>query len=138
MSVISLEPLRVIFRHTHEFVHAVPLGLGGIDDVDLYPRIRETGASVILSKDGRQLVNQSERRGLHDNRLSFVHLQIKQVRGSKGLALELAALTAGLPYIVERWSPEPSAFRVRGLQSGFTERVSSHVPLWLPAWGDAV
>lgn len=58
-----------------------------------------------------------------------------KVGGSKGLALELAALTAGLPYVVEKWSPEPSAFRLRGLQSGFTERVSSHQDLWLARWG---
>lgn len=135
MAVVSLGPLRLIFRHQHTFETAGTLGLTGVDDIELYPRVRAAGLGAIISKDERQLRNDVERRALHENRLTFIHLHMGKVGGSKGLALELAALTAGLPYVVERWSPEPSAFRLRGLQSGFTERVSSHQDLWLPRWG---
>lgn len=135
MAVVSLEPLRLIFRHEHNFETTGSLGLTGVDDIELYPRVRAAGSRAIISKDERQLRNEVERRGLYDNRLTFVHLHMNKVGGAKGLALELAALTAGLPYIVERWTSEPSAFRLRGLQSGFNERVSSHQELWLPRWG---
>jgi hypothetical protein len=135
MAVVSLEPLRLIFRHQHTFETAGTLGLMGVDDIDLYPRVKAAGIQAIISKDERQLRNDTERRGLFDNRLTFIHLHMGKIGGAKGLALELAALTAGLPYVVERWTPEPTAFRLRGLQSGFTERVSSTQDLWLARWG---
>jgi hypothetical protein len=135
MAVVSLEPLRLIFRHQHTFENAGSLGLTGVDDVELYPRVKRAGMQAIISKDERQLRNDAERRGLYDNRLTFVHLHMSKVGGAKGLSLELAALTAGLPYVAERWSPEPCSFRLRGLQSGFSERVTSHQELWLPRWG---
>lgn len=135
MSIVALEPLRTIFRQRHEFLHAEDLDLIGVDDVDLYPRLRRVGVDALISKDGRQLYVPSERRGLYEHKLSFVQLMMKNTRGAKGLALELAALTASLPYVEERWTPEPYAFRVRGLQSGFTERVSSHMPIWHESWG---
>jgi hypothetical protein len=138
ISRVSLDPLRAIFVNRHEFVHASDLGLTGVDDVDLYPEVAKAGVDAIISKDGRQLKNQNERRGLYDHHLSFVHLLMKETRGYKGLSLELAALTASLPYIEEEWATAtPKAFRVKGLQSGFKERVSSHVPLWLDSWSAA-
>ena len=86
-------------------------------------------------KDGRQLTNQIERRGLFDNGLSFIYMHMGKAAGSKALALELASITAGLPYVEEKWTPDPWVFRLRGLQSGFTERVSSNMPIWMPGWG---
>lgn len=136
LSVVSLPPLRLIFANRHSFEHAGSLNLLGVDDVDLYPRVRAAGVDAIISKDGRQLSNQIERRGLFDNQLTFVHLHMGKAQGAKALALELASITAGLPYVEERWTPVPWVFRLKGLQSGFTERVSSNVPVWLEAWGD--
>lgn len=136
LSVVSLAPLRAIFSNRHSFEHAGSLDLLGVDDVDLYPEVRAAGADAIISKDGRQLANQIERRGLFDNRLTFVHLHMGKAQGAKALALELASITAGLPYVEEKWKPEPWVFRLRGLQSGFTERVSSNMPVWLESWGD--
>jgi hypothetical protein len=76
MAVVSLEPLRLIFRHQHTFENAGTLGLMGVDDIDLYPRVRAAGIEAIISKDGRQLSNDVERRGLFDNRLTFIHLNM--------------------------------------------------------------
>jgi hypothetical protein len=135
MAVISLNPLQVIFRHRHEFENAMTLDLRGVDDVNLYPLVRAAGVDAIISKDARQLQVHDERRGLWDNRLTFVHLQMSKVGGVKGLSLELASIVAALPFIEERWVPEPHVFRLRGLQSGFSERVSSHASVWLEAWG---
>lgn len=135
VSVVSLEPLRVIFATRHSFEHAGSLGLLGVDDVDLYPEVRRAGVDAIISKDGRQLTNQVERRGLFNNGLSFIYMHMGKAQGAKALALELASITAGLPYIEERWIPEPWVFRLRGLQSGFSERVSSDMPIWMGAWG---
>lgn len=135
LSVVSLTPLSVIFNHRHSFEHAGSLELLGVDDVELYPRVKAAGVDAILSKDGRQLTNQVERRGLYDNRLSFIHLHMGKAKGSKALALELASITAGLPYVEEAWTPEPWVYRLRGLQSGFRERVSSSIPIWLDSWG---
>lgn len=134
LSVVALEPLRLIFRNRHEFVHAGQLDLLGVDDVDLYPRVRDAGVGAIISKDGRQLWNQAERRGLYDAGLTFVQLQMGKTSGRTALSLELAALTAGLPYIEAHWKSEPWAFRLRGLQSKFSERVSSSNPLWMDSW----
>ena len=117
--------------HLHDaFADPVP-----DNDLDLYPRVKAAGVDAIISKDGRQLNNQVERRGLYDNRLTFIHLHMGKARGAKALALELASITAGLPYVEESWSPEPWVFRLRGLQSGFHERVSSSVPIWIDSWG---
>jgi PIN like domain len=135
MAVVSLAPLQVIYRHRHLFENAETLHLKGVDDVELYPRVKAAGVDAIISKDERQLSVQEERRGLWENRLTFIHLHMNKVGGVKGLALELATVTAGLPYVEERWAPEPHVFRLRGLQSGFTERVSSHRPIWLESWG---
>lgn len=135
VSVVSLEPLRVIFAARHAFEHAGSLNLLGVDDIDLYPKVRQAGVDAIISKDGRQLTNQIERRGLFENRLSFIYLHMGKARGAKALALELASITAGLPYIEEKGTPEPWIFRLRGLQSGFSERVSTHMPVWMDGWG---
>ncbi len=137
MPLVVVGPFRVVFRTSHDFVHATHLNLTGTDDVDLYPLVRRAGAGTVISKDGRQLKNQTERRGLYDNRLSFIHLRQTRAGGPKGVALDLAALIAGLPYLDEvLMNGEPAAVRLRGLQSGFTERVASNVPLWLDSWGD--
>jgi PIN like domain len=135
LSVVSLAPLKVIFGNRHSFEHAGSLDLLGVDDIDLYPRVKAAGVDAIISKDGRQLTNQVERRGLYDNRLTFIHLHMGKAKGAKALALELASITAGLPYVEEAWLPEPWVFRLKGLQSGFTERVSSSVPIWMDSWG---
>lgn len=136
LSSVSLEPLRVIFRNRHSFEHAASLGLLGVDDVELFPRVRDAGMNAIITKDGRQLVNQTERRGLYNAGLTFIHLNMGKASGRTGLGLELAAITAGLPYIEENWHSEPWIFRLKGLQSGFSERVSSSRPLWLDAWSE--
>lgn len=135
MPVVAVRPLIAMFGDRHEFETAQSLGLQGADDIELYPRVRTAGALLIISKDDRQLKNPTERRGLYDNGLSFIHLRMGRVSGRKGLALTVTSLTAGIPYVEERWTPEPHAFRLRGLQSGFTERVSSYLPLWQERWG---
>lgn len=135
LSVVAIEPLAVIFRGSHSFLHAGALGLLGVDDIELYLRLRDEGIDAIVSKDGRQLKVQVERRALFEAGLTFIHLGMGKSRGRTGLALELAALTAGIPYIERHWSDEPWAYRIRGLQSGFTERVSSETALWMDSWG---
>ncbi|MFT4306250.1 MAG: hypothetical protein QM604_05100 [Microbacterium sp.] len=118
MPAKAVEPLRALFGARHEFETAHSLDVTGVDDVDLYPRVRAAGILAIVSKDERQLRNDVERRGLFDNGLSFIHLQMKNVAGLKGLALTVASLTAGIPYVEERWAPEPHAFRLKGMQTG--------------------
>lgn len=135
LSVVAIEPLGVIFRGSHSFQHAGDLGLLGVDDIELYPRLRDEGIDAIVSKDGRQLKVQAERRGLYEAGLTFIHLGMGKSRGRIGLALELAALTAGIPYIEQHWSDEPWAYRIRGLQSGFSERVAGETSLWMDSWG---
>lgn len=136
MPVVAVAPLIAAFGARHEFVTADDLNLRGVDDIDLYPHVRAAGALAVVSKDDRQLKNEVERRGLFDNRLSFVHLRTSTVGGRKGLALVVASIIAGIPFIEERWAPEPHVFRLKGLQSGFTERISSHAPIWQDRWGD--
>lgn len=136
LPVVAVPPLRAVFGDRHDFETAHSLGVTGVDDVDLYPRVRDAGVLAIISKDDRQLKVEVERRGLFENHLSFVHLRTTTIAGRKGLALTVASLTAGIPYIEERWMPEPYVFRLRGLQSGFTERIASHQPIWRDHWGE--
>ena len=136
MPVVAVPPLRALFEGRHEFETAHSLDVTGVDDVDLYPRVRQAGVLAIISKDDRQLKVEVERRGLFENHLSFVHLRTTAIAGRKGLALTVASLTAGIPYIEERWMPEPYVFRLKGLQSAFTERVATHQPIWRDHWGD--
>lgn len=134
LSMVSLEPLRLIFRNRHTFEHAGSLDLLGVDDVDLFPRVQDAGVNAIITKDGRQLVNPAERRGLYDAGLTFIQINTGKANGRTGIGLELAAITAGLPYIEDNWPQEPWIFRLRGLQSKFSERVSSSRPLWHDSW----
>nr|WP_277816701.1 MULTISPECIES: hypothetical protein [Microbacterium] len=136
MPVVAVPPLRAVFGDRHEFETARTLGVTGVDDVDLYPRVRAAGVLAIISKDDRQLRVEIERRGLFENQLSFVHLRTTTIAGQKGLALTVASLAAGIPYIEERWMPEPYVFRLKGLQSAFSERIASHQPIWRDRWGD--
>lgn len=135
MPAVAVRPLVALFTDRHEFDTADSLGLRGVDDIDLYPHVRRAGAVAIISKDDRQLKNEIERRGLYDNGLSFVHMRTSRVSGLKGLALLVASLAAGLPFVEERWNAEPYVFRLKGLQSGFTERVGTHEPVWRDRWG---
>lgn len=135
LPVVAVPPLRAIFGSRHDFETARSLDVEGVDDVDLYPRVRAAGVLAIISKDDRQLRVEAERRGLFQNQLSFVHLRTTKIAGQKGLALTVASLTAGIPYIEERWMPEPYVFRLKGLQSAFTERIASHQPIWREHWG---
>lgn len=136
LPAVAVGPLASIFGSRHDFVHAAALGLVGVDDIDLYPKVRAAGVDAIVSKDGRQLFNEIERRGLFDNHLSFIALRETKTPGAKGFAMLVASLTAGLANIEEKWDPaEPSVFRLRALQTKFSERVGGHYPLWRPEWG---
>ena len=95
--------------------------MGG-GDIELYPRVKAAGIQAIIRRTNGSCGTRRNVGGYSITDSHSFHLHMGKVGGVKGLALELAALTAGLPYVVERWTLDPTAFRLRGFQSGFTER----------------
>lgn len=117
-----LSPLKAVY-HQHEFRHAHDEGLAGELDIPLFAKLREQKYDAIITKDGRQLVNEDERRALYDSGLHWIGHAAKGHKGLRGVSVETATVTAGLIYVLEDWRPEPHSYMLMGIPTDVGQRV---------------
>lgn len=125
VNVAVVDPLRVTFIG-HSFTTVREQRWLGLKDTPLFEAMSAERFDVLVTRDRDQLTDPSERTALRDHGLHWVGVKPPKFPGIKGLALETAALVAGLPYVLEGLPfPGPTAFHVRGLPSEPSQRLKS-------------
>jgi hypothetical protein len=126
------EPLSVIYKD-HQFGTADTEHTREVPDKDLFSLIRARGYDAIITKDGRQLSREDERRALFEHGLHWIGYQMKAHPGTAGFALESSTIVAGLTYFLADIRPEPHAYEIKGLPSQPKQRLKMF-PLWRQSW----
>jgi hypothetical protein len=87
--------------------------------------MHQDGFHALVTRDKKQLVNSEERMALRQCGLHWIGMSAPTQGGIQGLALETAAIVAGLPYVLEDMSDrrEPTAFHVKSIPSEHNQRV---------------
>ncbi|MDR1386909.1 MAG: hypothetical protein LBJ44_04845 [Propionibacteriaceae bacterium] len=124
VNVTAVTALRSIYAD-HSFSTVSDQKWRGLPDVDLFKAMGDAQFSVIVTRDVRQLDDPTERAVLRDQGIHWVGLPSPKFGGLKGLALETAAVVAGLSYVLEGIGTEtpPTAFRLHGVPSEAKQRV---------------
>ena len=123
-AVVSV--LRVTFTE-HGFSTVLEQSWSGLEDVPLFKAMVSGQFDVLVTRDRDQLRDKSERSALRDCGLHWMGVTAPRYSGVKGMALETAAIVAGLPYVLEGLPThaEPTAFHIRGIPSEPSQRLKS-------------
>lgn len=123
------EPLNNLFLE-HEFTTAFDLGLQNEGDTALFPKVAQLGFEYFVTHDSNQLRRLDERRGLWEAGLHWVGVQNQPRPGLAGLALTMAALTAGIPFVLGEAPEKPTCYHLKGISAEPGQRFrSSHLAL---------
>jgi hypothetical protein len=126
VNVTAVDALRSIFGE-HAFATVRDEQWLGLLDVPLFEAMHSSGFHAIVTRNLEQPRDADERSALRRLGIHWVGLSSPKFGGLKGLALETAAIVAGLPYVLEGvdGSARPTAFHVRSVPSEATQRIKT-------------
>ncbi len=124
VNVAVCAPLNTLFSQ-HTFHTVADQAWSGFVDDALFPAMAEHQFGAIITRDKNQLSAGEERDALRSNNLHWIGMKAPTHKGLLGLALETAAIIAGLPFILDDIAdtPQPTAFHITGVPSQRTQRV---------------
>lgn len=132
VSIGCLEPLRRTYLD-HEFTHSHHEGLDGTLDVALFDLLSRRRYDAIITRDGRQMSNDVERKALYASNIHWIGFKHNKARGLLSIVSEVSVLTAGLIHVLEDWKDDPHVYSLKGVALQATQRLTSY-PVWKTHW----